>query len=258
LNEPGTLCNACGSVLRSSSAFCASCGLRVGESPPASAAAGSLPSVDDQAGWRALRPALQLFGAMLAVSFAGMIAYKFSTSPWIDVSMCSVDAVLISAFAFHERAALRSALGLVERPLPLLKTPLVLATSILLVSGYFALLERLGVPFVRYTDEMLEAGWPVWTAYLAVSIYPAVFEELAFRGIILRRLQQALGATEAWLVQAAMFSVLHLLPFIFPSHFVLGLVFGWLRLKSGSLYPGMIAHALWNAWVLWRELSGSG
>lgn len=40
----------------------------------------------------------------------------------------------------------------------------------------------------------------------------------------------------------------------FHSHFLLGLWFGWLRLRTGSLYPGMLAPALWNAGVLAREL----
>jgi membrane protease YdiL (CAAX protease family) len=35
---------------------------------------------------------------------------------------------------------------------------------------------------------------------------------------------------------------------------VMGLVFGWLRVKSGSVYPGMLVHAAWNSWVIWSEL----
>ncbi len=33
----------------------------------------------------------------------------------------------------------------------------------------------------------------------------------------------------------------------FPHRFVSGLIFGWLRLRSGSLLPGMLAHFLHNA-----------
>jgi membrane protease YdiL (CAAX protease family) len=63
-----------------------------------------------------------------------------------------------------------------------------------------------------------------------------------------------LGEREAWLVQAAFFSILHLSPVIFPTHFAMGLIFGWLRMRTDSLIPGMILHALWNAAIILLEL----
>ena len=70
-----------------------------------------------------------------------------------------------------------------------------------------------------------------------MSLTPALFEELAFRGVIQSGLTSVVRSREAWLIQAALFSVLHLSPVVFPSHFVMGLTFGYLRLKSRSLYP---------------------
>ena len=37
--------------------------------------------------------------------------------------------------------------------------------------------------------------------------------------------------------------------------FLRGLCFGHMRLRSGSLYPGMCLHAAWNALVIWQELA---
>lgn len=254
MSEQAFVCARCTAALRSGAVFCPSCGLRAGETlfsePPQ-----SLPPSASEAGWRELRPALVLFAAMLAVSFTGMVAYKINKSPWNDVFMSVVTALLVTAFAVGDRQELRPLLGRFQRRLPPLGTVLVLATSIALVTGYFALLRKFGVPFLRHSDDMLKAGWPLWTVFVSVSVYPAIFEELAFRGIILTRLQKTLSATEAEIVQAAMFSVLHALPMIFPSHFVLGFLFGWLRVRSGSLYPSMLAHAAWNAWIVWSELA---
>jgi membrane protease YdiL (CAAX protease family) len=47
---------------------------------------------------------------------------------------------------------------------------------------------------------------------------------------------------------------MHLNPVIFPTHFVMGLIFGWLRMRTGSLLPGMILHASWNAAIILLEL----
>ena len=36
---------------------------------------------------------------------------------------------------------------------------------------------------------------------------------------------------------------------MFPSHFLMGLCFGYMRRRSRSIYPGMALHAMWNALV---------
>jgi membrane protease YdiL (CAAX protease family) len=86
------------------------------------------------------------------------------------------------------------------------------------------------------------------------ALAPAVFEEVAFRGIIFERLRRVLGEREGWLVQAAFFSVLHLSPVIFLTHFAMGLILGWLRIRARSLLPCMILHASWNAASIVLEL----
>jgi uncharacterized protein len=58
------------------------------------------------------------------------------------------------------------------------------------------------------------------------------------------------------LLQAVLFSLLHLGLAIFPSHFVIGLVLGLLRRRTRSLYPGMAVHMTWNAAVVWADLQG--
>jgi membrane protease YdiL (CAAX protease family) len=70
------------------------------------------------------------------------------------------------------------------------------------------------------------------------------------------RLDTLLTPTEALLVQAALFALLHLGIAIFPSHFVIGLILGAVRRRARSLYPGMAVHAGWNALVLAAELAG--
>src|SRR6185503_5812203 len=98
----------------------------------------------------------------------------------------------------------------------------------------------------------------LWAMVLLTSVMPAIFEELAFRGVIQSSLERIFNARDAWLIQAALFSVLHLSPLAFPSHFLMGLVFGYMRMRSRSLYPGMLLHASWNALVVFQELPDLG
>jgi len=130
----------------------------------------------------------------------------------------------------------------------------VLAGMWVFMTGYMKLLTLLGVESLAYLDSYHEAKWPLWSAFVLVSVCPAFFEEIAFRGVIQSRLQTVMNARDAIIVQAAMFSVLHMAPLIFVSHFIMGLGFGILRHKTGSLWPAILAHMVWNAGVLMEEL----
>lgn len=61
----------------------------------------------------------------------------------------------------------------------------------------------------------------------------------------------SLRPTEALIVQAVLFSAAHLSPVILATHFAMGLAFGWLRRRTGSLLPSILLHGAWNAWVIW-------
>lgn len=97
-------------------------------------------------------------------------------------------------------------------------------------------------------------GWEV--IILATCVQPAIIEELAFRGIILGGLRQILSGREAVLVSAAMFMILHLSPLSFPHLLTIGIILGYLRVRTGSIYPGMVLHFVHNSLCLvWEKLA---
>jgi membrane protease YdiL (CAAX protease family) len=53
--------------------------------------------------------------------------------------------------------------------------------------------------------------------------------------------------------------ILHLAIPSFPHLFVMGVALGWLRVHTGSLYPGMLLHFCHNlicvGWEYWRPFS---
>ncbi len=123
---------------------------------------------------------------------------------------------------------------------------------------YLKLASFIGIKNILYLTDFKKHNWPLWSAFILISICPGIFEELAFRGFIMTRLEKVGSTTEALIIQAAMFSILHMLPTIFISHFIIGLTLGVVRVRSKSLYPGMIIHAAWNAIVLLEELYTRG
>ena len=84
---------------------------------------------------------------------------------------------------------------------------------------------------------------------LALSIGPALSEELAFRGLILQGLRSRLGAGVAVALSALLFGVIHLDPLQGVGAFFTGLYLGYLTARSGSIYPAILAHGFNNLWA---------
>jgi sodium transport system permease protein len=98
-------------------------------------------------------------------------------------------------------------------------------------------LERL----VRLTDE----GAPLWVVWLVVAVTPAICEEALFRGFILNGLRR-LGAVPAIGISALLFGIAHASIYRLLPTFFLGVVFGLIVWRTGSVLSSMVAHAVNN------------
>jgi membrane protease YdiL (CAAX protease family) len=83
---------------------------------------------------------------------------------------------------------------------------------------------------------------------LVIAVLPGLCEELVMRGVLLPSLAQAWrGSTRGPVViTALLFALIHLDPYRFAFTLALGLVLGWLRLSTGSLWPPVVAHLSLN------------
>ena len=93
---------------------------------------------------------------------------------------------------------------------------------------------------------------PLWIIIVTLAIVPAIFEELCFRGFIFGALRTRLSGTYTVVASALLFGVFHEILSsgrLLPSTF-LGLVLGWVRLRTRSVLPGMLLHALNNGLLL--------
>ena len=251
-------CPNCQAKLRPMVRFCAACGhrLRVSALPPQRVRSAEIRS-RLLTHIREIRRVSWLFGALLLSSLAFGMLTRAGGWAWLGVVFSLVDAALVFSFARAFRADLS----------PLLRAPrlarrtwleiMIIAVGLIAVlSGYFALLGFAGVPIQRVSETLAGPGSSIGGLFLVAVALPAVVEELAFRGVMLTSLEKVFSRREALVIQAALFSVLHLTPIAFPSHFLMGLCFGWMRLRTRSLYPSIAAHAVWNGVALGYELWG--
>lgn len=84
--------------------------------------------------------------------------------------------------------------------------------------------------------------------WFAVALLPAITEEAMYRGFIQTATVQKWGLGIGLVVASFIFSFAHLEPAGFLSRIGMGLWFGYLFWRTGSLWPGAVAHTLNNTW----------
>lgn len=75
-------------------------------------------------------------------------------------------------------------------------------------------------------------------------------EKFLFRGLILRGLLAKVSPVNAIVISALLFSLMHLNPWQMPTAFIIGLILGWVYLRTRSLTLCMVGHGFNNAIVL--------
>ena len=120
-----------------------------------------------------------------------------------------------------------------------------LAPLLLLNYGYHLLLTELGAePALRIEPLRDMMGMP--SLVVLICVFPAVAEEIAFRGLLQHWLHVAIRPWRALLIASALFTVLHFTVLSAPYLFLVGMLLGYAKWKTGSLYPSILIHFLHN------------
>lgn len=124
------------------------------------------------------------------------------------------------------------------------------AAGLFPVSVWVSALSARVLPVNAFAEQFVAAMDDVITSparALALGVFPAVCEEALFRGAVLGLLLRGRRPWVANLLQAAMFAVAHGAAFRLAWTFVFGLAMGAARLRTGSLWPSVAVHLLFNA-----------
>ena len=86
-------------------------------------------------------------------------------------------------------------------------------------------------------------GWAIATTVIAAPI----MEEMLFRGIVLESVRSRYGSFRAIIISAAVFGLIHIIPQQVINAFLVGIVLGFIYVKTESLTSVIILHAINNA-----------
>ena len=83
---------------------------------------------------------------------------------------------------------------------------------------------------------------------ISITIMAPLVEELLFRGAIQGYMfKKGIKPLHAILIASAIFGIVHMNPIQIPFAFAIGLIFGWLYYRTGSVIPGIVGHFINNS-----------
>jgi membrane protease YdiL (CAAX protease family) len=223
-----------------------------GEMSPVESATLRRPLPGRLVGWLAL--VLTLTTLNYAAYFAGEeppddVAYRYSSSIAALVQFTIMFGILLliarglplrDAFGLRRPHSWGVALGLV--PLALL--------AIWIASAIYAQFLDPGDEQGLVPEDWDSSRAGAFAAYfVAVAVLAPVVEELMYRGLGFRLLAPY-GTGVAILVTGLLFGAAHGLLIGFPILSLFGVLLGWLRSKTASVYPCILVHAIFNATAL--------
>ncbi|MCG3180510.1 MAG: hypothetical protein BIFFINMI_02872 [Phycisphaerae bacterium] len=112
--------------------------------------------------------------------------------------------------------------------------------------GYHEGVRHLLGGLLEDADKTLGSQMGRTAMVICFCVFPAVLEEIAFRGLVQHWLQVAITPAKAIVIASALFTVLHFNIISAPYLFGVGLLLGWAKYKTGSLYPSILIHFLHN------------
>lgn len=197
-------------------------------------------------------------GALIALAYVGNAAspkppsdvlYEYSTAIAVLVQYAIMGAIVLAI----SRGVSRETLGF-RRPASWPRAAGLAAASLLAI---WAASWALGL-FLDADEEqgLLPDGWDSSRAnayfvnFLVIAVVAPIVEETTYRGLGFAAVRSSFGPVAAVLVTGVAFGLSHGLLLALPVLTLFGVMLGWLRWKTESLYPPIALHAVFNAAAL--------
>ena len=249
-----TYCTQCGQLIDSQILRCQKCSLEPGKHSSSGAVGYGFEVIS-------IRSSLWLYFCLLAGFVVGFIAYSMDMITEMQLDFYGTGWFVIVTLLWvlmHYRLVANGLRSFGSIKWYIISVLMGFATFGIATFYLWEAGNLFGLENLRYSDSYLQEGYGWGIIFLLVVVEPAIFEELAFRGVMFGSMGKILKNRDVILVTALMFMMLHLNIVCFPFLFIIGLCLGYLRLKSQSLYPCMLMHFIHNLMVIMNEAGLGG
>ncbi len=108
------------------------------------------------------------------------------------------------------------------------------------ISYTYPVSEQAAAAMKPFAEQISAAPW--LSVVFLMACVPAICEELAFRGFIFGGLVRQRGRLRAVVISALMFGISHGVLQQSIAATIMGLLLGWIALRTGSVLPGILIH----------------
>lgn len=210
--------------------------------------------------------------ALTALNYAGRfaggdtpddIAYQWTSSIGVVIQFGFMLAILLliakgipkrEVFALRRPASWKRAAGLVVLALVAIYAAAAAYTGLLSLLGDFDASEEQGLVPDEWDPSRAA---PFIAFFVAVTLLAPTVEELTYRGTGIWSLRPY-GTVLAIVTTGLLFGLAHGLLIGLPILAFFGIVVGWLRVRTDSIYPPIVLHAAFNGIALVAAVSGAG
>ncbi len=233
------ICQSCNTSIGQEMNFCPSCGVSIAE-----------PEEKEKS--KSVHIVIAFYAVMLVFFGITFFVYQNGSSLKKEIVIESVFALIVIGFTFFD---FKNILKLFKIP----KINLLILLGVLIIPIVSGISVYYGIDFINsvlfeendnYYQGYADYPNPFFWSILFVAIFPPIFEELAFRGVLFNQLSKITTTRVTITLAAFIFALAHLsvisLLWIFPF----GLLLGFLRHKYNTLWLGMIIHFIHNLIVL--------
>lgn len=154
----------------------------------------------------------------------------------------------VIVFAILYKIEIKKTLRLNPVGVPAMVLTVIMACSVWVISQFVTIVfyHIYSALFGRPSNDITELipHMKVWGFFLIV-LTPAICEEVLFRGVVLRAYEN-LGTFRAIFISALLFSAIHLSVLRFIGPLFIGILSGYIVVRSNSIIPGIITHFTFN------------
>jgi membrane protease YdiL (CAAX protease family) len=111
--------------------------------------------------------------------------------------------------------------------------------------------QKLWTPDPTYNMELMKMLLPPMERHpiflpILIGVAAGVCEEILFRGPIQRGLLRRMPQLTAVVIASILFAAAHLDLYGLPIRTMLGILLGWIVIRTGSIFPAMVMHAVYD------------
>ncbi len=201
-----------------------------------------------------------LVGLVPAAIFQGLTMFIFGAEEEIGKFFLTISniipfiVVILMAYLWskNEKQSFRFNFSLSWSLLPIIS---LLMLSVMMLSSYTTTFVPHDSGWLKEVYTLFEEAFkslmdPAWILVLATCIFAPVFEEILFRGILLKGLiNRSKNEKEVWLAilfTSFMFGLIHMNPWQFIAAMISGIALGYVYYRTKSLGNTIFMHALNN------------